>query len=165
MRRIILFILLMVPLVTVAQISNDGKSGTNKNKATNTGNNLSILYSGATNAPFVLRVLYCEAYGGSVAFKSDFDDYFFISAVGATAILNNLAIYLGGGVDIGYEEGISYWKDFGILFETGTIIKTQVVTIEIGLGTTIAKYHSFNIEYPDEVRPSFFVNFGIGYSF
>ncbi|MBE0676605.1 MAG: hypothetical protein IH591_18265 [Bacteroidales bacterium] len=175
MRSVFLFILLMVPLISMAQISNDGKSGTSNKIIPQTSNKFSILFSGSTNAPFGVRVLYSEIFGGYVAFKSNFDltreNHYDISVGAAKMILNNLVLYLGGGVDLGYHEDVwdasydsGYYRDFGVLFETGTIIKTRVLTYELGFGTGIAKYHDFS-KYSDEVRERFFVNFGIGYSF
>lgn len=186
MKKTLLLILVMVPALSVAQITNDGKSDVQSSSGTknnsSSGKNFALLYSASTNAPFGAKIQYCKSFGLYAAFKTDFnimgkageEDYYgghYYITGGPTIGLGSKAnLYLGLGPDLGwFEQSLggghyNHSEGAGAVIEVGTILKRNKMVYDLGIG-----YSSFLVyesDYNKEGNYKYlFLNFGIGFKF
>jgi len=170
MRKLVLLLLILAPALVSAQLTNDGKSeAVFKLKSDKSSYPFSVLIAGNTLAPFGVKVQYCKSFGAYAAFKSDFDlieNHYYITAGAAKSLGKSVNLYLGAGLDLGYEEydyGSFYEsRDIGTAIETGAIFKIKNFTLDLGIGLMIEKWY---YDYDEYSEGRIVVNFGLGFSF
>lgn len=183
MKKTLFTLFVLLPVLSSAQISNDGKSdspsSSSAKKSSNSSRNFSILYSASTNAPFGAKIQYCKSFGGYIAFKSDFglggeeyestnnwsyQDHYYLTGGLAIGLGSKANLYLGTGLDLGYYENNDYWTEQpGLVFEAGTILKGKRIAFDLGLGYSSFKLIWESNHKEEGIASFFFVNLGIGF--
>jgi hypothetical protein len=129
------------------------------------------LYSGATNAPFGVKFQYYKSFGAYASIKTDLGllENFCIISGGILKSVGSLgALYLGGGINIGYYDGDGwYYRDTPAPeLEAGFVIKLGQLAVDLGVGLVVADNIIYDTEeIIDDNSPHLSALLGIGINF
>jgi len=170
MKKVLYFILILLPAISNAQLDIDGKTNMSAIKTPNEDIRAHTLsFSGSTIAPFGFKYQYCRSFGAYSWFKTDFGalENRYQGTLGmAKSIGRTLNLYLGGGIQIGDFD--YHWDNFvregiNLILESGILIKIEKYSLELGVGMVEEK-HYYGIDNSIN-EAQFFLSLGIGYNF
>lgn len=176
MKKLLLLVLILTPALVFGQLGEDGKTETKTTspKAVS-GTNSTLLYSGATLAPFGIKYSYARDHGFFLTARTSFEAMTFPHTMFMGGYVkpmeNGHDFFIGAGLDVGgmiYKHDVEYYKYTGPAAEIGLVFHLGALALELGAGFSyytysVGSWDDSEADEGDELMP--YLSLGLGFSF